>query len=225
MFSVKVCGITRVEDALMAAAAGADALGLNFYRRSPRFVQDDAAGRICEALAGRCLRVGLFVNAAALDVCRLFDRLPLDMVQLHGDEPPQFLKQLGGRPVMRALRVGPGGLQPVAAYLDQCRSLKCLPNLLLLDSAQSGQYGGTGQTSDWSVVGRYNDEIGSPPMVLAGGLTPDNVAAAVAATRPVAVDTASGVEQQPGRKDEHLVRRFVAAARKALSELQTHGGS
>jgi len=216
MFAVKICGITSVSDALMVANAGADAVGLNFYPNSPRYVQFELARRISDALGERVAKVGLFVNAPSEGVCRAFDQLHLDLIQLHGDEPPETLAELGGRPMMRAFRVGDDGLRPVAEYLRRCRELGCYPRLVLLDSCQQGQYGGTGKAADWSVLHNYSTEIGEPPMVLAGGLTPLNVAQAVQAARPAAVDVASGVEASPGRKSEPLVRQFVQAATAAL---------
>ena len=221
MFSIKICGITSVNDALMAVAAGADAVGLNFYVKSPRYVEFDLARRICDALSWNAVKVGLFVNAPVREICRTFDQLRLDLIQLHGDEPPELLTQLGGRPVMRAFRVGQQGLQPMAGYLDECRRLQCLPRLALVDSCQNGQYGGTGTSPDWSIVGQYSTMAEAPPMVLAGGLTPQNVAQAIQAVHPVAVDTASGVEVSPGRKSDALVRQFVKAASQAFQSLPT----
>ncbi len=213
MFRIKICGITTVDDALAAVRAGADAVGLNFYRRSPRRVEPETAARIVEALPPGVVKVGLFVNAPDEQVCRTFDQLRLDLVQLHGDEPPEFLPRLGERPVIRAFRVGDEGLGPLAAYLEQCRHLERVPRLVLIDSRTSGTYGGTGRTADWSTVARYPLRDSDPPLVLAGGLTPENVAEAIRAVRPAAVDTASGVESVPGRKDEALVERFVRQAR------------
>ena len=117
MFQTKICGITSVEDALAVARAGADAIGLNFYSRSPRHVAEAVASEIVVALPAGIVKVGLFVDTPARDVCRLFDHLQLDLIQLHGDQPPEFLAQVGDRPVMPAFRVGPDGLRPVIAYL------------------------------------------------------------------------------------------------------------
>lgn len=219
MFSIKICGITSVNDALTVAAAGADAVGLNFYSKSPRYVEFEVARRICDALSWRAVKVGLFVNMPSRDVCRIFDQLRLDLIQLHGDEPPELLAELGGRPVIRAFRLDERGLQPVARYLEQCRQLQCLPAMALVDSCQNGQYGGTGKTVDWAVAKEYPATVASPPMVLAGGLTPDNVGRAIQAVRPKAVDTASGVELVPGRKSDDLVRQFVKTARQAFHSL------
>jgi len=169
MFHIKICGITTTEDALMVARAGADAIGVNFYPRSPRYVSIEQALAISEVLPAEVVKVGLFVDSPAPEVCATFDRLGLDLVQLHGAEPPEFLLRLGDRPVMRAFRVGPGGLDPVVQYLDECRQLACLPQLVLLDAYVPGQHGGTGTLTDWSVARKYQQEVVSPPMVLAGG--------------------------------------------------------
>jgi phosphoribosylanthranilate isomerase len=216
MFRIKICGITCVEDALATVRAGADAIGLNFYPRSPRYVSLETARQIIAILPKEMVAVGLFVNAPSSDVCRVSDDLQLDLVQLHGDEPPEYLVQLGTRPIMRAFRVGADGLQPVLAYLDRCRELAAMPRLSLLDSPAGAKFGGTGQTGDWSAAAQYAVQANVPPLVLAGGLTPSNVAAAIQAVHPAAVDVASGVESSPGRKDPAAIEAFVLAAKSAF---------
>jgi phosphoribosylanthranilate isomerase len=216
MFQIKICGITTVEDAQLTARAGADAIGLNFFPKSPRYIDADRARAIIDALPPTVVKVGLFVNAPAHQIVDTFDRLGLDLIQLHGDEPPELLAQLGGRPIMRAFRLGRDGLAPIANYLNTCRQLGCFPRLALLDACRPGQYGGTGQQADWPLAATYHTEIASPPLVLAGGLTLKNVAEAIRAVQPAAVDTASGVESQPGRKDPAKLDAFVRAARRAL---------
>ena len=128
MFRIKICGITGPDDALMAARAGADAIGLNFYPRSPRFVTPQQARQIVDVLPPGIVKVGLFVDAPADEIVEVHDRLGLDLIQLHGIEPPEFLLKLGGRPVMRALRLGPVGLAPIDEYLGECRVLACARN-------------------------------------------------------------------------------------------------
>jgi phosphoribosylanthranilate isomerase len=160
------------------------------------------------------------VNAPAETVRRKFDGLALDLIQLHGDEPPELLAELGDRPVMRAFRIGREGLRPVLDYLGRCHQLRCMPSLVLLDSCSSTAYGGTGQTGDWDVVADYPRQADVPPMVLAGGLNPDNVAEAISAVRPWAIDVASGVETEPGKKSSERVKAFVSQARRALQQLR-----
>jgi phosphoribosylanthranilate isomerase len=220
MFRIKICGITSVDDARAVAAAGADAVGLNFHPKSPRFVTAEQARQIVEALPAGLIRVGLFVNAPAEEICRTFDRLRLDLIQLHGDELPSLLTELGGRPVMRAFRMGGAGLDPIRGYLDRCRQLDCLPRLVLVDAYAKGQYGGTGRVADWQLLKGYPFGTGYPPLVLAGGLTPNNIADAIRTVRPAAVDTASGVESSPGRKEPATVEAFVRAARQAFAEAE-----
>ena len=222
MFRIKICGITTPEDGAMVARAGADAVGLNFYPKSARSITRRRAAEIIDGLPGQVVKVGLFVNAAVDDVVRAFDGLGLDLIQLHGDEPPRFLAGLGGRPVMRAFRLRPEGLTPIQRYLSECRNLGCLPRLVLIDAYQKGSFGGTGQTADWSVAGAYPpDGLETyPPLVLAGGLMPDNVGHAIRAVHPMAVDTASGVETSPGVKDSELVSQFVQTAAEAFGDVQ-----
>lgn len=215
MFRIKICGITTPADAQSAVAAGADAIGLNFFAASPRRVSLEQARPIVAAVGDRACKVGLFVNHSAAEICQRYDELGLDLVQLHGDEPAELLAALAGRPVMRAFRSG-GDFRAVAAYLARCGELRCLPRLVLVDALSAGRYGGTGVTADWQAIAEHRTSFGEVPLVLAGGLRPDNVAQAIAAVRPDAVDTASGVESSPGVKSPELVRAFVDAARKAF---------
>lgn len=218
MFRIKICGITSVGDARAVAAAGADAVGVNFYAKSPRYVTSEKAREIIDALPAEMVKVGLFVNAPAEEVCQTFDKLGLDLIQVHGDEPPEFLARLGGRPVMRAFRLGEAGLGPVRGYLADCRQLACVPQLVLVDASVEGSYGGTGEVADWRTLREYPRDSACPPLVLAGGLTPGNVAEAIGIVGPGAVDTASGVESGPGRKDPAAVEAFVRAARRAFGD-------
>jgi phosphoribosylanthranilate isomerase len=220
MFRVKICGVTNIGDAMAVAEAGADAVGLNFYPKSPRWVEVAVARAIVEALPPGIVKVGVFVNADVNVVCETADRARLDLIQLHGDETPEYLAALATAcplPIMRAFRLSAVGLTPILDYLDQCRRLRHPPLRVLLDAYQPGMYGGTGETADWGVAARYVGTPGVPPLVLAGGLTPTNVAPAIAAVHPAAVDTAGGVESSPGRKDPALVREFVRAARDAFT--------
>ena len=216
MFQVKICGITSVEDARAVAEAGADAIGLNFYEPSPRYVDMKQAECILATLPDRVVKVGVFVNSSVQKVIHTFDKLRLDVIQLHGDEPPPMLGLLGGRPVVRAFRCRESGLEPVTDYLAKCRDLGCLPDAVLLDAYYPGRYGGTGHLVDWDMIGPSRGQFGDTKLVLAGGLNAANVRQAIVTVRPLAVDIASGVEFGPGVKDHEQVRAFVAAAKAAF---------
>lgn len=216
MFRIKICGITTVEDALAATAAGADAIGLNFYERSPRFVSVQRAQEIVAALPPQVAKVGVFVNSLAKGVRATWERACLSAVQLHGDENAEFLQLLAGIPVIRAFRCKEATLDGVEAYLRLCEKLGSLPDGVLLDAHAPGSYGGTGQVLDWNAIQTERRKTLGLPLILAGGLTPDNVAKAIELARPDAVDTASGVESAPGKKDPAMVQAFVAAASAAL---------
>jgi phosphoribosylanthranilate isomerase len=218
-FSIKICGITRPEDAVAAAEAGADAIGLNFYPKSPRCVSLEQARAIVDVLPAGVAKVGVFVNATSCSVSATAHRLGLDLVQLHGDESPEYLAELGGLEVVRAFRCGPDGLTAVHTYLGRCQKIGWMPRMVLCDAYQQDAYGGTGKVVDWEAVANYNGAAGLPALVLAGGLTPENVGEAIRIVRPAGVDTASGVELQPGVKDPDRTRRFVEAAREAFASL------
>lgn len=197
---VKICGVTRLEDALAAVRLGADALGFNFWPRSKRFVTPAAAREIVRRLPPFVTAVGLFVDPSRDEVLRAVDAAGVGMAQLHGDEPPDLCLSLPV-PVLKAIRVtDANSLAQLASY--EVRGF-------VLD-APSDAYGGSGTTFDWSLAAAVAREM---PVVLAGGLTPENVAEAVRTVRPWAVDVASGVESAPGKKDEVLMRRFIDAAR------------
>jgi len=214
MFTVKICGVTRPEDARMIAQAGADAVGLNFYAQSPRAIDLGRGRAIIAALPAGMVKVGLFVNAPREEICRIYDTLGLDLIQLHGDEPPELLAAMGSRPVMKAFRAaGAEGLNAVASYLETCRTHRCLPRMVLLDAPLTHGFGGSGKLADWSLAKQYVEKYGVPLLSLAGGLKPENVAEAIRATGVRAVDTASGVESLPGIKDPTAVAAFVRVAR------------
>jgi phosphoribosylanthranilate isomerase len=206
MTHVKVCGITNLEDALAALDAGADMLGFNFYRRSPRYVSPLDSRRIIERLPGGVSCVGVFVNEPApADVASIAREAGLDAVQLHGDEAPEYCRSLRGLTTIKALRVG--------ADYNVESAAACGTDAVLLDAYVAGTRGGTGHTFDWTLAALTRERV--PRLFLAGGLTPDNVAEAVAAVRPYAVDVCSGAETSPGRKDPELMRRFVEQVREA----------
>jgi phosphoribosylanthranilate isomerase len=222
MFRIKICGITSVADALDAAAAGADAIGLNFYRQSPRCCPMEHASKIAVAMPQHVCRVGVFVNATAGEIRGIVGSVGLDLVQLHGDEPPEAIAELGGLNVMKAFRVL-DDLSEVVEYLARCRALSAMPRMVLLDGLQPGQYGGTGKPIKAEILRNCGALVGGLPFVLAGGMKPSNVAAAIAAVRPSAVDVASGVETRPGKKSNPLVREFVAAAKVAFAQCGSSG--
>jgi phosphoribosylanthranilate isomerase len=205
---IKVCGLTTPGDAVLAARAGADAVGLNFYPGSKRVVTVAAARRIVRALPPFVWVVGVFVDASRAEVLRTAREVGLDAVQLHGDEPPALVASLGLRTV-KALQVGH---RPVTALARRYAAA----DLLLLDTAQAA-HGGGGVAFDWALA---KGLARRRPVLLAGGLTPENVAEAVRAVRPFGVDVASGVERRPGVKDPRKLSAFVAAARAAAAHLR-----
>jgi phosphoribosylanthranilate isomerase len=214
MFQIKICGLTQPSDAHAVATAGADAIGLNFYHASKRYIDPAMAEAIVGELPETIVRVGLFVNRPAKEIRELVERLRLNLVQLHGDESPADIAALGEIPVMKAFR--PTSNLDIAVYLEACMRLGCKPRMVLLDANVPGVFGGTGHRADWEIARQYRDSLRVPPLVLAGGLMPDNVAEAIRSVRPTAVDTASGVEIEPGRKDPERIAQFVAAARAAF---------
>ena len=163
MFQIKICGITSLSDAQTVAQAGADAVGLNFYPASPRCIAKSEAREICNVLSPEIVRVGVFVNAEAKEICRTFDELKLNLIQLHGDETPDLIAQLGTRPVMRAFRLDQHGLPPILAYLEDCKRLGAVPKLVLFDAPSKGVYGGSGEMADWSVCAQYPSREVFPP--------------------------------------------------------------
>ena len=198
----KICGITRVEDALLAAEAGADAIGLVFYGKSPRAVDVRQAQAIVAALPPFVTSVGLFVNASRREIGEILDAVPLDLLQFHGDESAADCAGYQ-RPYIKALRVRPGeDIRARCAEFPQAAGI-------LLDTFVPGVPGGTGEAFDWSLV----PEQPGCPIILAGGLTAENVAAAIRQVRPWAVDVSGGVEASKGVKDAARVRAFIEAVR------------
>ena len=194
----KICGITRIEDALAAVSAGADAIGLVFYAPSPRYVEIEQAAAICAALPPFVTTVGLFVNADEKVVRGVLDKVPLDLLQFHGDETVEDCRRFA-RPWIKAVRMAEDvDLTAVAAEYRGARAL-------LLDSYQKGVPGGTGHAFDWA---RIPADL-EMPVILAGGLDPDNVADAIRKVHPYAVDVSSGVEKGKGIKDADKIIAFM----------------
>jgi len=200
----KICGITRIEDALVAIEAGADAIGFVFYAKSPRAVTVEQARAIIAALPPFVTTVGLFVNMPRAELTELLAQVPLDLLQFHGDETAADCSGYG-RPYIKALRVQAG--DEVAAMI----ALYPEASGILLDTFVAGVPGGTGEAFDWSLVPQQP----SKPIVLAGGLTAENVRAAIEQVQPYAVDVSGGVEQSKGIKSAEKVRAFIAAVKGA----------
>jgi phosphoribosylanthranilate isomerase len=205
MVRVKICGITNLIDAQQAAELGAHALGFIFYRKSPRAVTPEKARHIISQLPPLVLTVGVFVDEDAATVREIASLAGLDWVQLHGSESPDYCRSLGRR-VIKGFRVqGPESLTQLTAYRNAAQAL-------LLDTYKPGTPGGTGETFDWDLA-RQARKCG--PIILAGGLTPANVAEAIRVADPQGVDVASGVEAAPGIKDPEKLRAFFEATKKS----------
>jgi phosphoribosylanthranilate isomerase len=203
---IKICGITNLNDALAAVGAGADALGFNFYLRSPRYITPTDARSVIEQLPDGMMSVGVFVNESEPEeVERIADLAKLKAVQLHGDESPQYCRALRDRFVIKALRVG-DSLEPQSVREYET-------DAILLDAFSSSARGGTGRVVDWSIAREVRELV--PKLFLAGGLSVENVAQAIAAVEPYAVDACSRLESVPGKKDAERMRAFIAAARGA----------
>ncbi|MBU1214340.1 MAG: phosphoribosylanthranilate isomerase [Gammaproteobacteria bacterium] len=198
MTRIKICGITREQDLLAAVAAGADALGFVFYAKSPRNIDTRQAAELLAVLPPFVTSVGLFVDPSADMVREVLAQAPLDVLQFHGDETPEFCRQFG-RPYLKAIRVRAG------VDLVECAARYADAQGLLLDAYVQGVQGGTGESFDWGLI----PQDLSLPVILSGGLHPGNVAAAVQQVRPYAVDVSSGVEAGKGIKDAAKVAAFI----------------
>ncbi|HEU5118800.1 MAG TPA: phosphoribosylanthranilate isomerase [Isosphaeraceae bacterium] len=206
---VKICGLTTPADAVEAASAGADWIGLNFHPPSPRFLNPESARSILRALPPHVVPVGLFVNRPPAQVAEIADQLNLRVVQLHGDEPPETIAALSSFKVVRAFRLrDPASISAMLAYLQETEKLGHPPEAILIDAFVEGLPGGTGRSIADSVLKILPN---LPRLILAGGLTPENVAERSQKVRPWMVDVAGGVELSPGRKDPQRMRAFVSA--------------
>lgn len=209
MVRIKICGITKLEDAKLAWELGAHAIGLNFYTQSPRSLSPAAAADLVDRLPPFVAPIGVFVDWDAEPVIALCKALHLSAAQLHGDESPTVVAKVAKElQVIKVLRLGQGSAPPA---FTQYRPASAF----LIDAAQSNQYGGTGETSNWHLA---RSAAQSHRIILAGGLNPDNVAEAIRIVRPYAVDVASGVESRPGKKDPAKMRAFFDQVARAARD-------
>ena len=197
---IKICGITNLDDALASVAAGADALGFNFYGPSPRYVKPSEARKIIEQLPANVLKVGVFVNEATPQRVRdIAADAGVTALQLHGDESPEYCAALADNYVIKV----------ISLHREDVDSYKV--TALMVDSGDKHMRGGTGKIVDWSAAAKLARHV--PRLFLAGGLSPENVEEAIDQVRPYAIDVCSSVEQKPGRKDHDRLRAFVKKAR------------
>ena len=225
-FKIKICGVTLLHDALAVAESGADAIGLNFYAKGKRYVLDDSAKQISDAIKltrntdAPIVLVGVFVNESIGTILNLVERLGLDVVQLHGDESPDVLPELLAEAaarglefdVVRAIRTAPkteSALDVQGVEAEAERWTDAGVDAILVDAAANGDFGGTGKQVDWTGVAQLSIAV---PVILAGGLTPENVGDAIRIAEPRCVDVASGVESSPGVKCHKKVNQFVKNA-------------
>lgn len=220
-FQIKICGITNAPDAIAAIEAGADAIGLNFYARSLRRVETEIVPTILstiKSLEKACVCVGVFVNSSPAEVEKTAAEYNLDLIQLHGDEGIEIAKILGPRRVIRAIRIRENRFDRAFSEIRDWHDEGV--RQFILDYGNSSQFGGTGSVLDWTATGklieRCRQAIPDARLILAGGLTPQNVSMAIAATGADGVDTASGVEENPRKKDALLINHFVQSAAQAF---------
>lgn len=242
LFRIKICGITRPDDARLAAEFGADAIGLNFVEGSPRFLTREQAAVVVAGIPEGVVRIGVFAGASVEAMQAMAELVGLDAIQLHGElwpaqsvgsqtpvpaDPPQRCGELRPLPVIRAVHLGPpDGPEPsrlaeANRWAEAARRAGAAPAMLLVDAAvtretAAGSRGGTGRTVDWHGLASAHADL---PVALAGGLKPGNVAEAITASGAAAVDTASGVEQAPGIKDPEKMRQFITEADAVLPRL------
>lgn len=200
---VKICGITNLDDALLAVDLGSDALGFIFYPKSARYISVSKAANICNALPPFVAKVGVFVDEVEFEIEKALRECLLTALQFHGDEPPGFCAKFPAKSI-KAIRMRDEGSLRLASEYDV--------DALLLDTYTESERGGTGKTFDWSLAVKAKELLGGP-IILSGGLTPENVAEAIARVQPYAVDVSSGVEREPGVKDSGKLKKFINACK------------
>lgn len=220
---IKICGVTTPEDARTVAASHADAIGLNFYAPSKRFLPPHVRNSVRDAIAENVEVVGVFVNSPMTDVARCAEETRLDTVQFHGDETPELVNQFHQTcphiGIIRAFRIDDSGFHFADQWLEQATAMGIPLQAALIDAYRPGEYGGTGHQLSVTTVTSWNwPQQDNNNLILAGGLRPENISDAVTAIRPFGIDTASGVEDDPGRKNADAVKRFVDNARRAAVE-------
>jgi phosphoribosylanthranilate isomerase len=202
MTRVKICGITNSEDALLSAKFGADALGFNFYAKSPRYIAPEKAREISERLPPEILKVGVFVNESPDKICEIAETAKLDAIQLHGEETPEFINELKAKTnleIIKAFRASPE-FKPEDV-------LQYEVDAILLDAYSPQEHGGTGEIFDWEIAKKVQEIF--PKMYLAGGLSAENVAEAIKSVQPFAVDACSCLESEKGKKNSEKVKSFI----------------
>ncbi|RUM40482.1 MAG: phosphoribosylanthranilate isomerase [Desulfurobacterium sp.] len=206
MVKVKICGITNLEDALTATEAGADALGFILYSKSKRFIKAKDVRKITLNLPPFTLKVGVFVNEDPRNVLEILSYAHLDFAQLHGDETPEECEYVGKNRVIKVFRLKEiAEIEKIEPYIGKIRAI-------LLDTYSKDSYGGTGKTFNWEIARAVKERF-DIPVILSGGLNPENVAKAIREVNPYAVDVSSGVETEPGKKDKEKVFQFVKVAK------------
>lgn len=226
MFKIKICGIKDLATAASCVQSGASAIGLNFYEKSKRCVSVETAGEIAAAVEGNIAVVGLFVNHTLDQICEVANAVGLDYLQFHGDESASILHGLDARPelehvrVIRAIRLGRENSVQALSEIDRWTSANDSSRLasFILDTFQSGQFGGTGLAIDWGWLSKIKLPT-NVPVILAGGLEPQNVAEAIETVRPFGVDVAGGVENLKHQKDPALIKAFVQNANLAFEKI------
>ena len=207
MTEIKICGITNLEDAYFAAECGVDALGFNFYAKSPRYVSPECAREIIEKIPDGIIKVGVFVNHDVLKIKKTVAFCGLDLVQLHGDESPEYCRQFPSALLIK-------DISP-RDEADLRKAMSYLVRAILVDAYDPIRYGGTGKRSDWRLAVRVKE---THPLIIAGGLNPDNIREAIEIVWPHAVDINSGVESSPGRKDPQKVRTVIEIVQRIKGE-------